>query len=63
MGRGKLQLPVMDCLLRHPGQRGENIANFLPTDANAVAFSRSTQQALNIVYLGGPAPGGFFPPG
>lgn len=53
----------MDCLLRHPGQRGENIANFLPTDANAVAFSRSTQQALNIVYLGGPAPGGFFPPG
>lgn len=38
-------------------------ANLVPTDANGIAFSRSTSQVLNIVYLGGPAPGGFFPAG
>lgn len=43
--------------------RGNNFANIVPTDSNGVAFSRSTQQVLNIVYLGGPAPGGFFPAG
>lgn len=43
--------------------RGNNIANLVPTDANGIAFSRSTQQVLNIVYLGGPTPGGFFPAG
>lgn len=43
--------------------RGNNIANLVPTDANGIAFSRSTQQVLNIVYLGGPNPGGFFPAG
>jgi hypothetical protein len=38
--------------------------NIVPTDANGLAFSRTTQQVLNIVYLN-PAgtPGGFFPLG
>lgn len=43
--------------------RGNNFANLVPTDSNGIAFSRSTQQVLNIVYLGGPTPGGFFPAG
>lgn len=34
-----------------------------PTDSNAVAFSRTTRQVLNIVYLGGKTKGGFFPLG
>lgn len=34
-----------------------------PTDENAVAFSRSTTQVLNIVYLSGAGKGGFFPNG
>ncbi|MGY2893040.1 ferritin-like domain-containing protein [Deinococcus sp. UYEF24] len=38
-------------------------ANILPTDANSVAFSRSTAEVLPIVYLGGAGKGGFFPNG
>ena len=38
-------------------------ANIQPTDANAIAFSRSTSEVLKIVYLGGTASGGFFPAG
>jgi hypothetical protein len=34
-----------------------------PTDANAVAYSRSTSQVLSVVYLGGAGKGGFFPNG
>jgi len=38
------------------------VANIVPTDANGIAFSRTTQQVLNIVYLNPKgAPGGFFP--
>lgn len=39
-------------------------ANIVPADANSIAFSRTTQQVLNIVYLNpnGMA-GGFFPMG
>ncbi len=37
--------------------------NILPTDANSIAFSRSTAEVLAIVYLGGTGKGGFFPNG
>jgi hypothetical protein len=41
-------------------------ANFVPSDANGMAFRRSPQEILRIVYLAG-APGvsrgGFFPEG
>jgi len=40
------------------------VANIVPTDSNGIAFSRSPQQVLNIVYLDPTgAPGGFFPNG
>jgi hypothetical protein len=36
--------------------------NIFPVDGNALAFSRTTTQVLNVVYLGGAANGyGFFP--
>lgn len=38
-------------------------ANIVPTDANGIAFSRSPEQVLKIVYLGGDDKGGFFPNG
>ena len=42
-----------------------NASNIVPLDANGLAFSRSTGQVLNIVYLNGQAvtSGGFFPAG
>jgi hypothetical protein len=40
------------------------VANITPTDANALVFSRTTTQVLNIVYLGGASGNfGFFPQG
>jgi hypothetical protein len=38
-------------------------ANLVPADNNAIAFSRSVQQVLSIVYLGNQGKGGFFPNG
>jgi hypothetical protein len=42
-----------------------NASNIVPLDSNGLAFSRSTGQVLNIVYLNGSAvsKGGFFPNG
>lgn len=42
-----------------------NVSNIVPTDANGIAYSRSTGQVLNIVYLNPAAvsSGGFFPAG
>ncbi|RFA18741.1 ferritin-like domain-containing protein, partial [Subtercola boreus] len=39
--------------------------NLVPTDANAIAFSRTPGQVLNVVYLNNKAvtKGGFFPAG
>lgn len=40
------------------------LVNIVPTDENAMAFARTTQQVLNIVYLSpNGTPGGFFPLG
>ena len=42
------------------------VANLVPTDGNAIAFSRSPQQVLNVVYLTpgtGVSSGGFYPAG
>jgi hypothetical protein len=39
-------------------------SNIVPTDENGLAFSRTTAQVLNIVYLGGGSGNfGFFPQG
>ncbi|MGV8907585.1 MAG: ferritin-like domain-containing protein [Propionicimonas sp.] len=45
--------------------RNGGMANLVPTDANGIAFSRSTGQVLNIVYLTPKkvTKGGFFPAG
>jgi hypothetical protein len=41
------------------------VANLVPTDANSLAFSRTTEQVLNVVYLNSERVhrGGFFPAG
>jgi hypothetical protein len=33
----------------------DGVANIVPPDQNAIAFSRTPAQVLNIVYLGGAA--------
>jgi Ferritin-like domain len=43
--------------------RGKTEANIVPLDQNGIAYSRSTREVLNIVYLGGARMGGFFPQG
>jgi hypothetical protein len=57
--------PVATSLTSSAGTTSATASNFVPTDANGVAFSRSTGQVLNIVYLNRAAAtmGGFFPAG
>jgi hypothetical protein len=45
------------------GIRRNGRANIMPTDGNGIAFSRTPQEVLAIVYLGGKRDGGFFPRG
>lgn len=47
------------------GPGGALVSNLVPTDANGIAFSRTTGQVLNIVYLRNTVGtgGGFFPNG
>ena len=40
-----------------------SVANIIPTDKNSLAFARSTDEVLKIVYLGSSTKGGFFPNG
>ena len=54
-----------------PGDKDQGIerngrANFVPSDANAIAFRRTPQEVLRIVYLTskeGVKSGGFYPKG
>ena len=46
------------------GTADTTVSNIVPTDANGIAFSRNTNQVLNIVYLSAnKTAGGFFPAG
>lgn len=38
-------------------------ANLIPVDSNAIAYGRTPEEVLPIVYLGGTNGGGFFPNG
>ena len=55
----------LDQGVRPSGTGNAALANLVPTDANGLAFSRTTGQVLNIVYLNRAAvtAGGFFPNG
>ena len=62
---------TVDCLAgTEQGIGDETISNIVPTDADGLAFSRTTNQVLRVVYLNSgscgdskPAPGGFLPLG
>lgn len=57
-GDGDQDQPVTD-----NGMANGN-ANIVPADSNGIAFARSTDQVLDIVYLNSnKQPGGFFPNG
>lgn len=45
------------------GIRRNGRANIVPADSNGIAYSRTPQEVLAIVYLGGETEGGFFPNG
>ena len=55
-------MPVPD----HGVQTSSGTASIVDADANALAYTRTTGQVLNVVYLGkgvGTTSGGFFPQG
>ena len=56
---------MQTALTTSAGTTTATASNFVPTDANGLAFSRTTGQVLNIVYLTRAAAtaGGFFPAG
>jgi hypothetical protein len=46
------------------GVVSDGMSNIVPSDSNALVFTRTVQQVLNIVYISANAtPGGFFPDG
>jgi hypothetical protein len=45
------------------GIRRNGRANIVPADSSGIAFSRTPEEVLAIVYLGGKRDGGFFPKG
>ena len=45
------------------GNKYDGIAQLVPADENAMVFSRTTREVLNLVYLGEVKKGGFFPRG
>ncbi len=45
------------------GIRRNGRANIVPADGSGIAFSRTPEEVLAIVYLGGKTDGGFFPKG
>ena len=57
--------PVQTSFPTSAGTSTGTASNFVPTDANGIAFSRTTGQVLNIVYLNKAQTtmGGFFPAG
>ena len=57
--------PVQTALTTTTGTTTATASNFVPTDANGIAFSRTAQQVLNVVYLSKAQAtmGGFFPNG
>ena len=57
--------PVQTALTSSAGTTTATASNIAPTDANGVAFGRTAQQVLNVVYLNRAAVtmGGFFPNG
>jgi hypothetical protein len=48
--------------LDQPIRRGDE-ANIVPANTNGIAFGRTPEEVLGIVYLGGERKGGFFPNG
>ena len=56
---------VQQAITSSAGTTTATASNFVPTDSNGIAFSRTAQQVLNVVYLNKAAVtlGGFFPTG
>ena len=57
--------PVQTAITSSAGTTTATASNFVPTDASGIAYSRTAQQVLNVVYLSKAQAtmGGFFPNG